>query len=151
MATRMVPIREPPSSCRCTGPAVSERGVGLRGDLWWFSGAFVRDELLQPPNLALAGVEAVALQFQRVRVEAFGGPGEDLAQSFPALLDPAPPAFEDAQPRRLVGAGEEREVHAEPGVVVGLRAGAGQQLLEALLALGGDLVHHPAAPAGQQR
>src|SRR5439155_13466828 len=129
-----------------------ERGVcWLRGDLWWLAGAFVRDELLKPPHLALAGVEAVALQFQGVRVEAFGGAGEDLAQPLPSFLDPPPPAFEDAQPGRLVGAGEEREVHAEPGVVVRLRTGAREQLLEAFLALGGDFVDHPAAAPGQQR
>ena len=37
------------------------------------------------------------------------------------------------------------------GVVVRLRAGLGEQVLEPLLALGGDLVDHPAAPAGQRR
>jgi hypothetical protein len=32
----------------------------------------VRDELFQPPDLALARVETVPLQLQGVRVESFG-------------------------------------------------------------------------------
>ena len=93
----------------------------------------------------------MALQFEGVRVEPLGGPGEHVAQALAALLDPAAAALQDPQPGRLVGAGEEREVHAEAGVVVRLRAGLGEQLCEPLLALGGDLVDDPAAAAGQRR
>src|SRR5690606_19887746 len=46
---------------------------------------------------------------------------------------------------------EECEVHTEPGVLVGLRAGLGHQLTEALLALRCDLVDDPTTAAGQRR
>ncbi len=127
-----------------TGSPVVQDGRGS-------AGALVGDELLQPADLALAGVEAVALQFQGVRVEAFGGPAEHVAQAFAPLLDLAAATLEDPQAGRLVGPGEEREVHAEAGVVVRLGAGLGEQLREPFLALGGDLVDDPTAPAGQRR
>src|SRR3954451_5605237 len=119
--------------------------------MWSPARTFVGDELLQPADLTLAGVEAVSLEFQRVGVESFGGAAEYVAQPFPALLDPAPATLEDAQSGRLVGAGEEREVNTEARIVESLRTGTAEQFLEAFLALCGDLVDHPAAPVGQQR
>ena len=59
------------------------------------AGAFVGDELLQPADLALTGVEAVTLQFERVRVQALGGPGQHVAQAFAALLDPPAAALNE--------------------------------------------------------
>src|SRR5690606_40668224 len=90
------------------------------------------------------------LELQGVRVEAFGGAGQDVAQALPPLLDLASAALQDPQPGRPVGAGEEREVHSEAGVLPGLGTGLGQQLTEPLLALRRDLVDDPTTPAGQR-
>ena len=48
---------------------------------------FVGDELLQPADLALARVESVPLEFQRVGVEPLGGPAQRGAQALAPLLD----------------------------------------------------------------
>src|ERR1044072_5899710 len=60
------------------------------------AGALARDELLQPTDLALTCLKAVLLMFHRVRVEPFRRAGQHVAQTLPALLDPAPPALENA-------------------------------------------------------
>src|SRR3954454_2798112 len=119
--------------------------------MWSPARTFVGDELLQPADLTLAGVEAVSLEFERVCVESLGGAGQHVAQPLSTLLDPAPATLEDAQSGRLVGAGEEREMNSEARVVESLRTGTAEQFLEAFLSLRRDLVDHPAAPVGQQR
>src|SRR5690606_4188975 len=117
MATRMEPMAGPslPLLLRRSGGRISR---GRRP-----AGTFVGDELLEPADFALAGVEAVALQLQGVRVEAFSRPGQHLAQPFPAFLDPAAAPLQDAQPGVRVRAGEEREMDTERRILVRLRSG----------------------------
>ena len=86
------------------------------------------------------------MQLAGVAVDLLAGAGEHGAQALPPLLDGAPAALEDAHPDLGGGAGEEGEVHAEAVVVERLRPRVGEQLGEALLALGGDAVHAPGAP-----
>src|SRR5262245_43120305 len=68
-------------------------------------GTFGGDQLLEPSHLAVARFEPMALHLERVRVQPFGRAGEDVAEPFPALLYPPPPALEQAPPRLLVGPG----------------------------------------------
>src|SRR5690606_34763049 len=111
------------------------QGLLRRGDFGGLAGTLICDELLQPADFALTGLQAVARQLEGVRVEALGGAAEHLPQPFPTLLDLAAAPLQDAQPGGPVGAGEEREVHAEPGVLPGLWPGPGQHLPEALFAV----------------
>src|SRR5918996_6154880 len=46
------------------------------------------DQLVEPPNLALHGFQAVALQFERVRVQALPRPLQSGAEVLQALLQP---------------------------------------------------------------
>src|SRR5688572_19090678 len=115
-------------------------GIGL------LFGPFVCDQLVEPPDLALGGVEPQLVQLAGVAVDLLTGTGEGAAQALAAFLDAPSAPLEDAHPRLGRGAGEEREVHAEAVVVPGLGTTVGQQLGEPLLALGGDLVD-PAASA----
>src|SRR5690606_39389163 len=117
-------------------------GLLRRGDFGGLAGTLICDELLQPADFALTCLQAVALQLERVRVEALGGAAEHLPQPFPTLLDLAAAPLQDAQPGGAIGPGEEREVHAERRVLPGLRPGLGQQFPETLLAVRGDLVNH---------
>src|SRR5690606_41038798 len=91
-------------------------GLLRRGDFGGLAGTLICDELLQPADFALTGLQAVALQLEGVRVEALGGAAEHLPQPFPTLLDLAAAPLQDAQPGGPVGAGEEREGHADAGV-----------------------------------
>src|SRR6266542_6730234 len=131
------------------------RGAGrVRGHVRWERLALVvaplrRDQLIQPPHLALHGLQAVSLQFERVAVEPLPGAGERGTYPFQALLQPAAPALEDAHPYCRVGPGEEREVDAEVLVLPRGRSGLGQQPLEMLLTLGGELVDDLGALARQ--
>ena len=120
--------------------------VGLVAVVTALLRVFVRDQLVEPAHLALAGVEAELVQLAGVAVDLLAGPGQRGAQALPALLDGAPAALQDAHPDLGRGAGEERQVHAEAVVVPGLRAGLGEQLGEPLLALGGDPVDPPGPP-----
>ena len=103
------------------------------------------DQLVEPPHLALAGVEAELVQLAGVAVDLLARAGQHGPQALPPLLHRPPTALEDAHPDLGGRAGEEREVHAEAVVVERLRPRVGQQLGEALLALGGDPVHAPGA------
>src|SRR5262245_28856304 len=83
-------------------PPSSSRGSrGAFGGTWGSggaAGALRGDELLQPADLAFAGLQTVALQLEGVRVETLGGPGEHVPKALPALLDLAAASLEDAQP-----------------------------------------------------
>src|SRR5690242_8488656 len=114
---------------------------------WNLAGALGGDELLQPADLPLGGLEAVSLELERVGVEPLGGPTQHVPQSLATLLDAAPATLQDPQPGLLIRSGEEREVDAEPGIVVRLGSSLGEQLLEPLLALRRDLVDDPATLA----
>ena len=109
------------------------------------------DELVEPPHFPLGGLEPVPLEFEPVGVEPLGGARERLPDPLAALFDPAAPGFEDAQAGGRVGAGEEREVHPEQGLVGGLGSGLGHELGEVLFALGCEPVDLAGPPAGQQR
>ncbi len=80
------------------------------------------------------------LQFERVVVEPLAGTGDGAAHPLQPLLQPAAASFEDPHPHCPVGLAEECEVDAEVLVLPGIRAGVGEQLLEALLALGREPV-----------
>src|SRR3712207_3123778 len=96
--------------------------------------------------------QAVALEFEGVAVQALPGPAQRGPQTLALSFDGAAATLEDAQPDVRGGVPEERQADAEePAVVVRLRTGLADQLVEALLALGGDRVDHLAAPAGQRR
>ena len=110
------------------------------------------DELRQPADLAVHRLEPVALQLERVAVDALAGPRQRGPQTLPLPLDRAPAALEDPQPHVRGGVPEEGQVDAEvTSVVVRLRAGLADQFLEALLALRGDRVDHLPAAAGERR
>src|ERR1700759_1507095 len=56
----------------------------------------VLDQLVEPAHLALAGLQAHPMQFARVAVDLLARPGQGRAQAFPAFLDLAPAALQDA-------------------------------------------------------
>src|SRR5690625_3481330 len=93
------------------------------------------DELVEPAHLPFGGFESVSLQFEPVGVESLGGAGEGLTDAFAALFDPAAAGFEDAEPRRRISAGKEREVHSEERLVPGFGTGLRHELREVLFAL----------------
>ena len=91
----------------------------------------------------------MALELQGVAVDALSRPGEAGPDVVQALLEPAAPTLENAQPGVGVGATEEGEVNAEALVLPGGRAGLGEQVAEPLLALGGELVDDPGTASGK--
>ncbi len=107
---------------------------------------FRGDELVEPLDLALAGLEPELMQLAGVAVEGTAGPRHRLAQAFPAFLDLAAPAFQDAHPRFGRGAVEERQVHPETVVGVVVWAGVGHQLAESTATLVGQLVNASCSP-----
>src|SRR4051812_11856805 len=103
--------------------------------------ALASDELVEPPDLTLDRLEPVFLKFERVVVHALSRTGQRRAHALQAFLQPAAPAFEDAQPYIGTGLGEEGEVHAEPLVVPRRGSRFGQQVLQAFLTFGRQPVH----------
>src|SRR2546421_10971948 len=95
------------------------------------------DQLVEPPHFSLAALQTQPVQLPGVAVDLLTRAGHGRAQTLPPLLHPTPPTFQDSHPDLGRCPGEERHVDAEPLVVPCLRAGVGQQLGEALLALGG--------------
>src|SRR3712207_7722988 len=88
--------------------------------------------------------QAVALEFQGVAVQPLPGPAQRDPQALALPFDGAAAALEDAQPDVRGGVPEERQADTEePAVVVRLRTGLTDQLVEALLALGGGRGEHP--------
>src|SRR5262245_51795589 len=98
---RIAPVGSP-SSRRPGSAGLPRRAGGVRrraGRLTvtgLAAGALGRNELLQPTDFALASVQPMSLQFERVCVEPFGGAADGLAHAFPPLLDAAPTTLEDA-------------------------------------------------------
>jgi hypothetical protein len=109
---------------------------------------FGGDELVEPSDFAIHGLEPVLLQLQGVAVELLPRAPERSRDLLPALLEAAAPALEDLQADVGVGLSEEREAHAEALVLPCRRAPFGKLILQPLLALGGELVDDPAAAAG---
>jgi hypothetical protein len=109
-------------------------------------GLFVRDQLVEPAHLPLAGLQPQPVQLAGVAIDLLLGPGQRRPQALAALFDAAAAALEDAHPHVGRGPREERQVDAEAFVVPGLRPGVAEQLPEALLALRGELVDPPSAP-----
>src|ERR671912_105569 len=136
MATRSDPI-----GCLLVWSAPGGSGVGtvgtvVRAVVTACAGpALGADELVEPPDLALDGVEPVGVELERVGVEPLAGPLHRAADPLEPLLEPRAPTLEDPQPDGGVGAREEREVHAERLVLPGGRPRLAEQVAEALLAL----------------
>ena len=109
------------------------------------------DQFGQPSHLALHRLETVALQLEGVAVESFPGSldrGLGAARAAPPAGSGGPRGCASARRgrsgRRTRGARRtSRPPRTRPGVV--------EQLLEVLLALGGELVDDLAAPAGPVR
>src|SRR6202050_766341 len=89
------------------------------------------------------------MQLQGVAVHALPGPRERRPEGLHALLEPAATALEDPQPHVGPGLPEKREMYAESVVVPGRRAALAEQVLQPLLAVGGQPVdlQRPAARA----
>src|SRR3954452_22948713 len=106
------------------------------------------DQLGEPADLTVDGVQPVALQFEGVAVELLLGAAQRVDQPVALPLDGPPAALQDPQPDVGRGVPEEGQVDAEAAlVVIGLRAGGADQLGESLLAGGGDRVDDLAPPA----
>src|SRR3954451_11359234 len=71
------------------------------------------DQLGEPADLAVHGVQTVPLQLEGVAVELLLGAPQRVHEPVALPLDRAPPALEDAQPDVGRGVPEEREVDAE--------------------------------------
>src|SRR6516225_1253485 len=107
---------------------------------------FRGDELVEPFDFALAGLESELMQLAGVAIERAARPRHRLAQAFAALLDLTPAAFQDAHPCFRRRAVEEGQVHSEAVVGVVVRTGVGHQLAETLTARVGKLVDPPGTP-----
>ena len=107
------------------------------------------DQLGQPAHFALDGLEPVPLEFEGVAVDALAGAGDRRLHVVEPLFEPVAAALEDAHAHLGVRLGEEREVHAEVLVFPRGRPGLGEQVLQVLLAFGGEPVDDPAAAAGR--
>src|SRR5690349_11386446 len=102
--------------------------------------AFGSDQLVEPADLPLRGVLAVLLQGRGVGVHPLAVLGRRGADGGHGRLETAARALEDAEPDLGLGAGEEPEVDVERVVLPSARTGLLGQLLEVLLAVGGELV-----------
>ena len=108
-------------------------GVSLRGLLR-------RDQLVEPLDFPLAGLQPQLVQLTGVAVERVAGPRDCFTQTFATFLHLTTAAFQNPHPRLGGRAVEEGEVHAEAVVGEVLRPGVGHQLGEPLLAGVGELV-----------
>src|SRR5690606_11406708 len=120
------------------GRAVLRRGASPLGG----------DEAVEPAHLALDLLEPEAPQLQRIFVEPRTRVRRGLAVRLEALGQPGAPALEHAEAGLGVGLREARAPHVEVVVLPGGRAGAGQDRLEVLLALVGQLVDDAAPSEG---
>src|SRR5690349_18673138 len=104
------------------------------------------NELVEPLDFALTGLEPQLMKLTGVAVERATGPRNGFAQTFPPFLNLTAAAFQNAHPRLCRSPVEESQVHPEAvvGVVVG--TGVGHQLPEAPAALVGQLVDAPSPP-----
>src|SRR5690349_11218682 len=111
---------------------------------------FGPDEVGEPADLALHGLDAVALELPGVAVDLGLRAGQLVLDPGEALLEPRAAPLQDTQADLHVGGGEEREPDVE--VVVLPRSGADlrHQPLELLVARGRDLVDD-ARPTARRR
>jgi hypothetical protein len=110
------------------------------------AGSLVLDELGQPSDLSVDGLETVLVQLARVAVEPLPRPRQRAAHAVALLFYAAAAPFQDLQPDVRAGLREEREPCPEAFFVKGIRPDVGEQLREVLLAVGGELVHPLATP-----
>src|SRR3954454_8582245 len=113
--------------------------------------SFVLDELGQPSDLPVDGLEPMFVQRPGVTVEPLAGARQHAAHPFALLLHPPPATLEDLQPDVRAGLGEERQPRTEAVVVEGIRADRGEQLGKMFLTLSGELVYPLAAPGPHRR
>src|SRR3954469_14459414 len=134
MATRTEPMRGAPFSL--------DAGTRSRPSavLFVLLCALAPDQLVEPPDLALDRLQPVLLQLQGVVVDPLPSPGQRGAYALQPFLEAAAPAFENPQPYVGAGVSEEGEVNSEALVLPGGGAGLGEEILQALLAVGGELV-----------
>src|SRR5579863_4150264 len=85
----------------------------------------------------------MAVQFQRVAVNPFPGPREGRPDGLHAFLEPAAAALQDPEPYVGPGQPEKREMNAEPVVFPRRGAALAEELLQPLLAVGGQPVDLP--------
>src|ERR1022692_750862 len=111
---------------------------------------FPGDELVEPADLALDRLQPVTLQLKGVAVDPLPGPGQPGAERIDPLLKPAAPALKDPEPDVRPGLAEECEAHAEAVVFPGRGASLGQQILQPLLAVGGQPVDNLGPASGQR-
>jgi hypothetical protein len=88
------------------------------------------------------------VQFKGVAVDTLPGARERGAHGLHAFLQPAAAPLEDPQSDIGAGLAEEREVHPEPVVFPRGGTGLGQQVLQPLLAIGGQPVDNLGPPPG---
>src|SRR5699024_12385399 len=113
--------------------------------LWWVLGV---DELVDPLQLALAGLEPEPGEL--AGVAQFGGAGAagGVALALAPLLEDAAAPLEEADPGRPGGAVEEGQVHAEAVVTERGGAGLGEHRGQGVLAARGGAVRLAAAAGG---
>src|SRR5689334_25398715 len=104
------------------------------------------NELVEPLDFALTGLEPQLMKLTGVAVERATGPRNRFAQTFPPFLDLTAAPFQNAHPRLCRSPVEERQVYPEAVVGVVVRTGVRHQLTEAPAALVGQLVHAPGPP-----
>src|SRR3569833_3601649 len=135
MATRTEPMRGAPFSL----------DAGTRSRLlvvfFFLLCALAPDQLVEPPDFALDRLQPVLLQLERVVVDPLTSPGQRGTYALQAFLEAAAPAFEDPQPYVGAGLSEEGEMHSDALVLPGGGARFGEELLQARLPFGGELVH----------
>src|SRR5208282_5943121 len=92
----------------------------------------------------------MTMQFQSVTVHALPGAREGRPDGLHAFLEPAATALEDPQPYVGPRLPEKREMNTEPVVVPRRGSTLAEEILQPLLAVGGQPVHlqRPAGPAG---
>src|SRR5712691_3112030 len=108
------------------------------------------DQLVKSADFPLHRLQAVPLQFEGVAVHALPGSRQAGPETLQSFLEPGAPALEDPQPDVRPGLAEEREMHSEPVVFPRRRASLGKQVLQPLLAIGGQPVHD-LRPAARER
>src|SRR5690606_24886389 len=109
------------------------------------------DQFVEPAHLAFDGFEPVPVKFERVAVQTLAGAGESRTDALQPFFQAATPPFEDAQAHLGLGMAEEGEVDTEALVLPGRRARLGEELLQALLPFGGQLVDDLRSAAGKGR
>ena len=112
--------------------------------------SFRGDQLVQPADFPLDRLQAVPVQLEGVAVQALPGPGQGGADALHPLLEPAAPALQDPQPDVRPGLAEEGEPDTESVVLPGGGPRLGEQVLQPLLAFGGQPVDDLRPASGQR-